>query len=422
MKFPFFGSRAAPVELRSASVENPTVAVSAENFLSFFGVDSAKLPNVTIARALTVPAVSAAVLFLSRTLATIPLHAYTRKGGSPERVKDGIAMVLEFPNPEMDDTAFRRYFWQQVFTGGRGLIWIERDPATGTGVKNLWPLNPAKTTIRRVSGRTVYQNGGNTYASADIIDVPFALKEDGLAHHGPIVLTAKAIQLALAMNDYASGFFANGGVPPLGFSGPMAAGPDALKRQMADVNRAIGVARSSESPIIPMPPGYELKPIGFDPEKGQMTEARLFQVQEVARGWQLPPVFLQDLSSGTMANTEQQDLHLVKHNVAQWSALFEGQLNLKFYGREGAGEYVEHNLDGLLRGDLLARTNALARGIQTGQLTPNEARALENRPRNDNPVADQLLVQGATVPLGSQPLLAPPVPNADNGEPDASEA
>lgn len=174
---------------------------------------------------------------------------------------------------------------------------------------------------------------------------------------------------------------------------------------MSDVESAIKFAQTNGSPIMPIPTGYTLEPVGIDPAKGQMTEARLFQVQEIARAYQMPPMFLQDLTKGNFANTEQQDLHLVKHLIAQWAKAFEAQASLKIYGREAAGQkYVEHNLDALMRGDFKSRIDALARGIQTAQLHPNEARALENRPRDPNPMADQLLVQGATVPLGQQPV------------------
>ncbi|WP_234905088.1 hypothetical protein [Rhizobium rhizogenes] len=69
-----------------ASIENPTVPVSAENFMAFFGVQSANLPHVTIDNALNVPAVMAAVAFMSRTLAALPRHAYRTRRGSGERV------------------------------------------------------------------------------------------------------------------------------------------------------------------------------------------------------------------------------------------------------------------------------------------------------------------------------------------------
>jgi HK97 family phage portal protein len=245
------------------------------------------------------------------------------------------------------------------------------------------------------------------------------LREDQLGHRGPVMLASKAIQLALAMNDYASTFFAGAGVPPLSMSGPLASGNEALKRTTNDVEEAIRFARVNNSKILPIPGGYKLEPVGIDPAKGQMTEARLYQVQEIARAWQLPPVFLHDLSKGTFANVEQQDLHLVKHLIGQWAKAFEAQATLKLYGRDKAGAaYVEHNLDGLMRGDLKSRIEAIGRGIQTSQLTPNEGRGLDNRPKHKNPMADELLVQGATVVLGQQPVQAAANEPKQDGEGD----
>ena len=167
------------------------------------------------------------------------------------------------------------------------------------------------------------------------------------------------------------------------------------------------------TPIFPIPVGYELKPVGFDPAKGQMTEARTFQIQEIARAFQIPPVFLQDLTGATFSNVEQQDLHLVKHLIGQWAAALEGEMNLKLFGRMNGGKYVEHNLDGLLRGDFLTRMNGLARSVQSGILTPNEARGLENRPQHLDQAADRLFMQGATMPIDALGAAQP----TNNGGP-----
>lgn len=389
------------------SFENPTTPISgpASDILAFFGL-SGTLPAVTIENAMRVPAVMAAVGFLSRTLATIPLHAYRRTERGPERIAGKLGLIIdENPNPGMDGFKFRQYLWQQVFTGGRGLAWIERN---GPNVENIWPLNPDKVTIRRHGLDLKYDYDGKTYPSSDVIDIVFMQKTNQTEHYGPISLASSAIQLALAMNEYGSQFFAGGGVPPLALTGPLPAGPDALRRAMADVHRTIEAAKSSNKPIFPLPPGYELKPVGFDPEKGQMTDARRFQVEEIARAYQIPPVFLQDLSRATFSNAEQQDLHLVKHLISQWATALEGEMNLKLFGRSNNGRYVEHNLDGLLRGDFKTRLEGISRAVMSSVLTPNEGRALENRPADPDPAADMLYRQGATVPLGYMEQKATP--------------
>lgn len=402
------------------SIENPTVPVSAENFLAFFGQGRADLPNITIDRALTVPAVWAAVSFLSRTLAALPLHAYRRSTSGAQRVSGKLASVIhDFPNDGQDSFKFRAWFWQQVFTGGRGLAWIER---SDSGVEALWPMNPARTTIRSVAGRLVYRFEAREYPAADVIDVPFMLRADGVRHYGPIAQGAATIQLALAMMVYGAKFFAGGGVPPLALVGPLPQGPDAMKRAMGDIHRAVEQAQQSNKPIFPMPPGHELKQVGFDPAKGQMTEAMKHQVIEIARLFNLPPVFLQDLERATFTNSEQQDLHLVKYLIGQWAAALEGEMNLKLFGRMNRARYVEHNLDGLLRGDFKSRSEALARSIQAGYRTPQEARRLENLPDHPNVHAGDLFVQGATVPLGTVSGAAVPAMAPDPGSEGGHEA
>lgn len=419
----FFGLNIGKNEQESRSTVNTvSVSATAENFLAYFGLggmNAFNLPVVTIDSALTVPAVANAVAFLSRTLASVPLNAYRTTKEGPKAVTGKIQAVIgDAPNDEMDSFKFRQYFWQQVFTVGRGMAWIERTPNT---VEALWPMDPYRTIITRTGGRTVYRFEDKEYPAADVIDVPFMLRPDGLQHYGPVVLASKAIQLALAMNDYGSNFFAGGGVPPLALTGPLPAGPEAMKRAKADIKLAVDSAKSKNEPIFPIPAGYELKPVGIDPDKSQMIEARRFQIEEIARSWQIPPVFIQDLSRATFSNAEQQDLHLVKHLIGQWAGALEGEMTLKLFGRQNGGRYVEHNLDGLMRGDFKSRIDGFARAIQTAQMTPDEVRQKDNRPPLPN--GDTLYIQGATVPLGTVLTQAQPTaPAADKNNPQQDKA
>ena len=378
----------------------PGIEQKGATILSVLGMNDIDLPSINIDTALQSPAVLAAVTFLPRSLAALPLHVYRKTEEGPQKIAGGLeTLIHEAPNREWTSFKLRQYFWQQVFTGGRGMLWIER---SGPNITGLYPMNPVKTTIKRSGlGETTYEVEGKKYPAADVIDVPFMLKADGLCHYSPIMLGAKAIQLSLAMNEYGSKFFAGGGVPPLAMSGPLPAGPEAMKRAMDQIGRAIASAKENNGQIVPMPPEHKLTPIGFDPEKGQMTDARRFQVEEISRIYGLPPVFLQDLTHGTFSNTEQQDLHLVKHLISQWAQALEEEMNLKLFGQRNGGRYVEHNVDGLLRGDFKTRMEALSSGVQNALLTPNEGRALENRPSKPN--GDDLMIQRATVPLGTQP-------------------
>lgn len=418
----FFGRRLASVETRSdqalISLDNP------EALARLFGLMETQgtLPIVSIAAALKVPAVLAAVAFLSRTLAALPLHSFAAGANGAKLDDDEARLLNEAPNEEWSSFAWRQYHWQQVFTGGRGMSWIER---VGGRVVGIWPMDPAKTTVGRRNGRKYYRFEGKEYPAADVIDTPFMLKSDQLGAISPIVTCNKAISLSIAMTDFAGGFFLGGGMPPLAMQGALPNGADALKRAREDIKRSIDLAKKVNAPFFAMPPGYELKPVGFEPAKGQMTEARLFQIQEIARVYQLPPVFLQDLSKGTFSNTEQQDLTLTKHLIGQWAKGFEDELNLKLFGWRGRQRRVKHNLDGLQRGTFKERIEGLARAIQTAQMTPDEARAIEDRPPDPNGKGAQLYIQGATVPLGT--VLAAPIghnggPPMNDNEEDPADA
>jgi HK97 family phage portal protein len=373
--------------------------------------------SATPEKCLTATPVFAAVDFLSSAMASMSRHVNRRKGEGSERVAGGVATLLEH-NINDEWTAFRwvKYSYWQTLTGGRSFTWIERPNGQ---ILNLWPLDPTCVEVKRVSGRTVYEYTENgkkiTYPAADIIDLPFALESDQLTHISPLDKGKTAIGLLLAMEQYASGFFAGGGVPPLALEGPLPASGESMKRMMSDVNRAIDGAKAEKKPVFPMPPGYSLKSVGFEPEKGQMTDARRFQVEEVARIYGLPPWFLQDLTRANFANSENQDLHLVKHRLAHLVRAFEQELNLKLFGRRNQSRWVEVNMDSLLRGDFKTRAEGVARLIQSGVYTPNDGRKyIGGLDASDDPNADKLHMQGATLPLGAQP-------NNDTGTPPPAE-
>ena len=116
------------VETRSIEDPQYNLSENPEALMAMLGVLDSKgaLPPVSIDAALGVPAVLCAVGFLSRALASLPVHTY-RAGEAGEKVDGNLAMMLnEAPNEETSSFEWRRHMWQQVFTGGRGMSWIER--------------------------------------------------------------------------------------------------------------------------------------------------------------------------------------------------------------------------------------------------------------------------------------------------------
>lgn len=402
---------------KRGEVPSSSVPVSSPGFLQVItgmsGAPSSSGIPVTIERALGVPAVWAAVNFMSGTLAGLPLKEYARRGKDRVEASGPLARILhDNVNDEMSSFDWRKYTFDQVFTGGRACTFIERN-ATGA-VVNLWPLDPAGITIRRENGRKryTYNDGGRRYLyeASEIIDLPFMLKQNGVDHRGPVYSCRDAIGLAIAATEYGSRFFNNGGVPPYVVTGGFQS-KNAMDRAAEDLEKAVRNAAKEARQALVLPTGLEIKSIGSDAEKAQLVELQRFSIEQIARVYSLPPTFLQDLTHGTFSNTEQQDLHFVKHTMKRWVEQFEQELNLKLFGRSNNRRYVELNMDGLLRGDFKTRMDGYAQGVQNGILKPNEARRRENLP--DDPDGNSLMIQGATVPIGQQAAVVSQGSNGD---------
>jgi HK97 family phage portal protein len=393
------------------NLENPTAPVSANDFLQIMGwgdLYASSGVTVNVDTALGVPAVWAAVNFIAGTIAGLPLHVYRKdEDGGRSKVDSELSLILhDVINEDMSSFEWRKYSLEQVLTGGRSVTYIERN-SLGQ-ILNLYPLDPTKVRVERlIDGRKIYRIDAKVYEAKEVLDLPFMLKANMTDARGPISQNKDAIGMAIAASRYGSKAFQSGGIPPAVLQGPFQSGA-AANRASEDVAATTLKLAKEGRPIMALPLGHELKTIGFNPEQMQLLELQRFSIEQIARIYSLPPVFLQDLTNGTFSNTEQQDLHFVKHTVKRWVEQFEQEMNLKFFGR-GSDFYVEFNVDGLLRGDLKSRMEAYATSIQNGIRTPNEVRAIENMEAKAN--GDDLLIQGATVPLGSQP---------NTGAPDAS--
>lgn len=400
-----------------------TATQSSPDILRIFGLDAlgnSAGESVTIESALGVPAIWAPVNFLASTIAGLPLKVYNRAEAGREESTGPLGKILSgVVNVEDLTSSFtwRKWWMEQALTGGRGVTFIERN-ARGQ-VLNLWPLEPDRVTIKRQDRRKFYEykDSGRkpvVYEASEVLDLPFMLAEDGLRHRSPIFTNREVVGLAQAVTKYGAAFFRNGGVPPFAVTGNFQS-PGAMDRAADDLDQAVRkTARDARQALI-LPRGLEIKPIGADAEKSQLIETQRFVVEQFARIYSLPPVFLQDLTHGTFSNTEQQDLHLVKHTIKRWVEQIEHELNLKLFGR-GSKSYVEFSLDGLLRGDFKTRMEGYATAIQNGIKTPNEVRKLENLPPLSG--GEQLMIQGATVPLTDAKR---PPDGTDQGAADRSE-
>jgi HK97 family phage portal protein len=406
------------------SLENPSRSLSDPANWFDTGRKSASGINVTEESALGVPAIWQAINLIAGTIGHLPLHLYkVDKNGQPTKdTKNTLYTLLHDRANDVHSKSvfFKMLVWRALAgSKGRGLALITKNVAGR--VAGFIPLDETAVTIEQTieAGRLVrtYTIGSNTYAASDIFDLAPVLKANGKDAYAPLEVHRNAIGAMIAAEEYATELFANGGVPPLVLSGPPASSPGANDRASDQITEALRIGKNRNRKVLAVPQSFELKNLGFDPSKQQLIELRRFQVSESSRIFNVAPAMLHDLTTGTYSNVEQQNLNFAQQTILPLVKMIEQELNLKLFGVRNTTNYVEFNVDALVRGDLLSRMEALARAVNSALLTPNEARALDNR--EAKPHGDKLYMQSATTALGSTP--APVEPTVPANEPTTEE-
>jgi HK97 family phage portal protein len=119
------------------------------------------------------------------------------------------------------------------------------------------------------------------------------------------------------------------------------------------------------------------------PDQAQFLQTRVFQVEEVARWFLIPPHMIGDLkNSATRANVEEQGIQFVRNTIRPYAVRWEEEFTLKLFGSDSPF-FVQFNLEGLLRGDIKSRYDAYAVGRQWGWLSVNDIRKKEQLPDVD---------------------------------------
>jgi len=361
------------------------------------------------ADALRFPAVYACVHILADSIASLPLITYRRlEGGGKERA-DGhrlYPLLHDAPNPEM--TAME---WRQTMTAHRALwgnAYSEIEFDNAGRVVGLWPLRPDRMQVQRDRGtkRLVYRytlDNEQVELRSEQVFHWRGLAPDGIYGYSPIGLAREAVGLGLATEEYAARFFGNDATPGgvLEVKGKLSeAAQRNLKASWEASHRGLDKAQR----IAVLEEGVTWKSIGMPARDAQFLEQRKYQVNEIARIFRVPLHMVADLDRATFANIEHQGLEFVVHTLRSYLVSFEQRANNQLLSSDHRGTYfVEHLVDGLLRGDTRARYGAYAVGWNRWLVT-NEIRAAENLnplPGGDDiqPLAN-IVGKGATPPPG----------------------
>lgn len=347
---------------------------------------SGKTVNETTA--LQISAVFACCKILAESVACLPLHVYQQddKGNKTLATKHPLYYLLhDSPNPEMTAYTFKENTMLHLLLNGNSYSQIV---IRGDRIIGLYPLISNRMTVKRDdSGEIIYtyrpSTGENkhmkkpeevTLRRQDVLHIP-ALGFDGLIGFSPIAMARNAIGVAMATEEFGAKFFENGARP----SGVLKV-PTVLKDpQKLSESWQSAYGGKNAGKVAVLEEGVEFQQLSINQSDAQFLETRKFQIAEIARIFRVPLHMLNELDRATFSNITQQSLEFVVYTLTPWLVRLEQSFNKSLFNEAERGKYfVKFNVEGLLRGDYETRMRGYQIALQSGIMSVNEVRELED--------------------------------------------
>jgi len=356
---------------RSALEERSTAIVMQPKFAS---------SGVTTSDALSLASVYRAVTLLGTAMKQMGIHAYRED-------------IKVSPTPlwiRQPDASITRETWMESTVNSLALsgnaYWeISRNPRGET--VNLRVLNPFNMFIKtdEYGNELGYTyRGTKEYALGDIQHLALMRVPGNAYGLGPIQSAQQELMNARDTRDYAATWFTDSGIPNGVLKSDQMLSPD----QASAAKDAWNATAGAKAGVAVLGNGLNYQPMYLNPRDAQFIEAQSFSVQQISRLFGIPQnLMLAEVSGNSMtySNMEQEQIAFIRFTLAQYIVEIESAMS----ALAARGVDVEINTDSLLRADVLTRYQAHQIAIQSGWMTVDEVRELEDLPPlNPNGVPD----------------------------------
>lgn len=365
-------------------------------------------------RALAIPAWYSGVRYLSETVASLPVHTFRDTAAGRSQRAD--PPWLKRPDVETTRFSLFEHWMMSLLHRGNAFSFKRRDPVGR--VVGLRPVHPDRVKVGQADDGTKRFQIDNRedliFTTREIFHIP-GLSYDGIVGLDPISgFAGESLGRIAAADEFASRHFSQG----THLQGYISVGQDltqtqldGLKDQWSRFHR--GLANAHEFGVLGN--GSEYKTISLNPEQMQLLESRRYGIIEVAQILRIPPHKLYELSRATYSNIEHQSIEAVMDGIRPWVERVEEWTNFDL-DLLPAGNFVEFDLEGLLRGDIKTRYEAYSAGINAGFLMPAEPRRRENLPFVDGTEYLNVPLNMGQVGPDARPTPPEPLPSPPDEE------
>lgn len=370
-----------------AAADTPAVAGDADDswYRGGYGQRSATGRVVTPDTAMQVAAVFSCVNLLARTVAMLPLTIRKREvnGDSTDAPQNPLYGILRSrPNDWQTSYDFRAMMMGHLCL--RGNAYAEIRPGKRGAVDQLIPLHPDRVAVRRNSEGTLTYEISSPFSGqirrlvADEIFHLRGLSSDGVLGISPIAQMREAVGLALATEEHGARLFSNGARPGGVLKLKSKLSPQAKRDLKADWEEMQGGLGNSHRVAV-LTEGLEWEAIGLSNEDSQFIASRTFQIEEIARIFQVPLFMLGVTEKSTTwgSGLEQLLIGFVIYSLMPWLVAWEQAIARDLIIAPDV-YFAKFNLNALLRGDSSQRAAFYKTLVSLHAMTPNEVRERED--------------------------------------------
>ncbi|HEV8445455.1 MAG TPA: phage portal protein [Gemmatimonadaceae bacterium] len=171
--------------------------------------------------------------------------------------------------------------------------------------------------------------------------------------------------------------------------------------------------------------GMTFKPIGFSAKDSEFLAARKLTREECASQYHIPLPMVGILDHATYSNVREMRKMLYADCLGPMLEMFQAEIERQMLPDCADHDriYCEFNIAEKLKGSFEEQAQSLSLAVGKPWMKPNEARALQNLPADDNPASDEIAAQqgGPAAPAaGDPPVPFKPTPKAGADAVDVS--
>jgi HK97 family phage portal protein len=374
---------------------------------------------------------------LSDDIASMPLQTFEKVGQRmmPDGMMRNLSWMLENePNRWMSPFIFKKTVMRWLINYGEAFIWM---PPMKAGQQNeliVLPANRTRQLVDMETGLIWYRVMWNYWEPqfnqemnpAYYPDVEVAKllinSIDGLTGRGVIEFARDTMSRQLGANKTQGNFYKKGLNPGglLWMTGEMS--KEARNKVRNEYEEQMSGSENASRLAVMDPKATRFDQITMKPVDAQFLESIMATDTQIANFYGIP-LYKLNLGKQSYESNAQLDLDYMKTTLNSYLVQWENEGRRKWLtlDQQNRGFYIKFNRDIILATDASTRATYLEKKILSGQLTPNEAREIDDMPAytggNQHYIPANMNSVDAVGTPAAAPATAPATPQKPGGQP-----